>query len=150
MTVVTSFRVPIEQLRNDVRVLGQLLGEILVEQRGPQLLELVERIRSLAIACRESGQTVSAQLVDEIAVLPLDVMEDLVRSFTLFFYLVNAAEEIHRLRALRQRARASSSEPRMESVAAAIRSLRLREIPAEAVQEFLRRLKVNPVLTAHP
>jgi phosphoenolpyruvate carboxylase len=131
-------------------VLGQLLGEILVEQRGPHLLVLVERIRSLAIASREGGQPVNARLVDEIASLPLEVMEDLVRAFTLFFYLVNAAEENHRLRALRQRARSSAPEPLTESVAAAIRSLAGRGFSASAVQNLLRRLKVNPVLTAHP
>jgi phosphoenolpyruvate carboxylase len=147
---VTSFRVPIEQLRNDVRVLGQLLGEVLVEQRGPELLDLVERIRSLAIAARESGQPVGDRLVNEVATLPLDRMEDLVRSFTLFFYLVNAAEENHRLRSLRQRARASATEPRRESIAAAIRALAQRDVPAQVVQELLLRLKVNPVLTAHP
>ncbi len=147
---MTNFRVPIEQLRHDVRVLGQLLGDILVEQRGPQLLELVERIRSLAIACREAGQPVSTTLTSQIADLPIDVMEDLVRSFTLFFYLVNAAEEHHRLRSLRQRARATSPDPRPESIGAAVRLLSNRGVPANAVQEFLRGLKVNPVLTAHP
>jgi phosphoenolpyruvate carboxylase len=146
---VTSFRVPIEQLRNDVRVLGQLLGDVLVEQSGPELLELVERIRSLAITARESGEAVNARLVDEIAALPLDRMEDLVRAFTLFFYVVNAAEENHRLRSLRQRSR-GSGEPRSESIAAAIRTLAERQILAPAVQDLLRQLKVNPVLTAHP
>jgi phosphoenolpyruvate carboxylase len=146
---VTSFRVPIEQLRNDVRVLGQLLGEVLVEQRGPELLDLVERIRSLAIAAREAGQPVNARLVDEIAALPLDRMEDLVRAFTLFFYVVNAAEENHRLRSLRQRSRAGT-DPLSESIATAIRSLAERHVPAQSVQDLLRRLKVNPVLTAHP
>jgi phosphoenolpyruvate carboxylase len=127
-----------------------LLGEILVEQRGPHLLELVERVRSLAIAARESGQPVNNRLVDDISALPLDVMEDLVRAFTLFFYLVNAAEENHRLRALRQRARASSPEPLSESVAAAIKSLATHAVSANDVQLLLEQLKVNPVLTAHP
>src|SRR5258708_14048408 len=100
---MASYRVPIEQLRGDVRVLGQLLGDILVEQNGPDLLAIVERIRSQAIADRGRGQPVDSVLVDAVSTLPIDVMENLVRSFTLYFYLVNAAEENHRLRALRQR-----------------------------------------------
>ncbi len=143
-------RIPIEQLRDDVRVLGQYLGDILVEQRDARLLGLVERVRSRAIADRSRGTPVAADLVDEIAALPLDEMEDLVRSFTLYFYLVNAAEENHRLRSLRQRARAEPGGVRPESIAAAVRRLAGAGVTATEMQDFLDRLQITPVLTAHP
>jgi phosphoenolpyruvate carboxylase len=147
---VIPYRVPIEQLRDDVRLLGQLLGDVLVDQNGPGLLELVERVRAHAIANRERGEPVDSGLVEEIASLPLDVMEDLVRAFTLYFYLVNAAEENHRLRSLRQRALAPDGAPRSESIAAALRTLKEQGVGAAEVQRFLDRLKISPVLTAHP
>src|SRR5438046_2155322 len=96
-------RVPIERLRSDVRHLGQILGEVLVEQSGPELLALVEKVRSQAIADRDRGRPADSKLIEEISRLPLDSMAELVRAFTLYFYLVNAAEENHRLRALRER-----------------------------------------------
>ncbi len=148
--VTTTDRVPIERLRDDVRVLGQLLGEVLVEQGGASLLDLVERVRSRAIADRERGQPVDPVLVGEIAALPFDVMEDLVRSFTLYFYLVNAAEECHRLRALRQRALAEPGVPRSESIAAALRALAARGVPPTELQRFFDVARISPVLTAHP
>lgn len=129
---MVSYRVPIEQLRGDVRVLGQLLGDILVEQNGSDLLDLVERIRALAIADRGRGEPVDFVLVDAVSTLPIDVMENLVRAFTLYFYLVNAAEENHRLRALRQRQDFHPDLPRPESVAAAVSTLHRRGvIPAQ-------------------
>jgi phosphoenolpyruvate carboxylase len=147
---VPSYRVPIEQLRGDVRVLGQLLGEILVEQAGADLLAMVERIRGLAIADRGRGRPVDVVQIDAVASLPIDVMENLVRSFTLYFYLVNAAEENHRLRALRQRQEYRPDEPRPESIAVAIGLLRSRGLTAAEVQNFLSDLRISPVLTAHP
>lgn len=147
---MASYRVPIEQLRGDVRVLGQLLGDILVEQNGPDLLAIVERIRGLAIADRGRGQPVDSVLVDAVSTLPIDVMENLVRSFTLYFYLVNAAEENHRLRALRQRHEFHANEPLPESVDAAISSLQARGVKPPEIQKFLSALRISPVLTAHP
>ncbi|HLG51505.1 MAG TPA: phosphoenolpyruvate carboxylase [Chloroflexota bacterium] len=143
-------RVPIERLRDDVRFLGQLLGETLVEQVGTDLLDLVERVRSEAIAARDRGHPVDQSLVSLIENLPHEQMSRLVRAFTVFFYLVNAAEEQHRLRSLRERSLAEPGRPRPESIAAAMRTLREAGITADAVAAFLARLRINPVLTAHP
>ncbi|HVC34347.1 MAG TPA: phosphoenolpyruvate carboxylase [Chloroflexota bacterium] len=145
-----NYRVPIEQLRDDVRFLGQLLGDVLVEQVGPDLLDLVERVRADAIAARERGTPVDQQLVDEIETLPEEQMAPLVRSFTLFFYLVNAAEEHHRLRSLGQRTLANPGVSRPESVDEAIGTLRARGVTRAQVAAFLAELSIRPVLTAHP
>jgi phosphoenolpyruvate carboxylase len=143
-------RVPIERLRDDVRFLGQLLGETLVEQVGTDLLDLVERVRSEAIAARDRGHPVDQSLISLIENLPHEQMSRLVRAFTVFFYLVNAAEEQHRLRSLRERSLAEPGRPRPESIAAAMRTLREAGITADAIAAFLARLRINPVLTAHP
>lgn len=150
MSDVNRDRVPIEQLRDDVRFLGQQLGDVLVEQVGSDLLSLVERIRSEAIADRDRGSPVGQRLVETVSSLPDEQLAQVVRAFTLYFYLVNAAEEHHRLRSLRQRTLAHPGEPRPESIAAAIRALHTDGLGREQVAEFLSRLSIRPVLTAHP
>lgn len=147
---MTNYRIPIDRLRNDVRFLGQVLGETLVEQSGSELLALVERIREDAIAARDRGEPVNAAFVAEVAGLPYEQMVSVVRSFTLYFYLVNAAEENHRLRALRLRSEIPHGPPLAESIAAAIAQLRDRGIDPGRLQAYLDQLKIRPVLTAHP
>src|SRR6185437_1590747 len=128
------YRVPIEQLRDDVRFLGQLLGEVLVEHVGPDLLDLVERVRATAIADRDRGTPVAPDLVSEIASLSEAQLSEMVRAFTLYFYLVNAAEEHHRLRLLDQRALANPGVPRPESIDAAVRALRAEGIDRKRME----------------
>ena len=144
------YRVPIEQLRDDVRFLGQLLGEVLVEQVGPDLLALVERVRADAIADRDRGTPVAPDLVSEIASLTEEQLSEIVRAFTLYFYLVNGAEEHHRLRLLDQRVLANPGVPRPESIEAAVRALRAEGIDRARMDAFLGQASIRPVLTAHP
>ena len=92
-------RVPIEQLREDVHYLGSVLGEVLKEQHGQALLDLVEDIRLRAIWQRTTTATVSLQpLAESVAGLQQDEMFAVARAFSLYFYLINAAEEQHRMR----------------------------------------------------
>lgn len=143
-------RIPIEELRHDVRFLGQLLGEVLVEQGGPDLLALVERVRADAIAARGRGTPVDQTVVDDVARLSEEQLAQLVRAFTLYFYLVNAAEEHHRLRSLGQRSLANPGVSRPESIDAAIRTLQSAGVSREQLAAFLVELSICPVLTAHP
>ncbi|MBW3641326.1 MAG: hypothetical protein KY447_00265, partial [Actinobacteria bacterium] len=75
-------------LRRDIRFLGRLLGESLVRQEGPDLLELVERVRTLTKAARRSpSPTVSAELDRLLGDLPLPTAIQLVRAFSAYFHL---------------------------------------------------------------
>src|SRR5919205_900953 len=89
-------------LRANVRLLGGLLGDVLVEQHGEWLLELVERIRRLARAGRDGDRDAAAQLTAVVADLPLEQQALVLRAFALYFQLANIAEQHHRLRRLRQ------------------------------------------------
>ena len=87
-------RVPIEQLREDVHFLGRVLGRVLREQHGQSFLDLVEDIRLRAIWQRTTTATVSLQpLADAVDGLNHDEMFAVSRAFSLYFYLINAAEE---------------------------------------------------------
>jgi phosphoenolpyruvate carboxylase len=144
-------RVPIEHLREDVRLLGSLLGQVLQEQGGPQLLDLVERVRRLAISRRtEPSPEKEAELRRTLESLPLQDCGRVVRAFTLYFHLINLAEEHHRLRTLRDREVRGQPAPRPESVAAAVAALRQEGTSGARLASLLERLEVQPVFTAHP
>ena len=138
-----------ELLREQVRLLGQILGENISELSGAEALRLVEELRRAAISLRhgdlEGGRDAFAA---RIARLSLAELELLAGAFTGFFHLINAAEEQHRIRALRGRDRADA--PPAGSLPAALAELKSQGAGADDVQRLLERMLVMPVLTAHP
>ncbi len=124
-------------LRRDVRLLGDTLGAVLVEQEGPWLLELVERIRAEARDARRAG---TVARVDE----RLGAAEQalVLRAFGLYFQLANLAEQHHRLR--RRREDAHAGHPARESLEEAFRRLDGVEL------DRAHGTRVRLVLTAHP
>ena len=134
------------QLRANVRLLGDVLGQVIVEQEGEELLELEERIRRLARDARETGDR--AALEQTIGGLDLARQSAVLRAFSLFFQLANIAEQHHRLRRRRQYEH-EGRVPR-ESLAAAVTQLREAGIGDDELRAAAARLEVRPVLTAHP
>ena len=139
-------------MRRDVRLLGDILGEVISESEGHDLLADVERLRHAAIAARRGpGQHADEQADENIAELvaswPLDRADTVARAFTVYFHLANLAEEHQRIRTIRERD--TGGEPQRESLAAAVPLLRERLGPA-ALDGLLADLRVHPVLTAHP
>ncbi len=130
-----------EPMRADVRLLGDLLGEVLAESGGQGLLDDVERLRGAVIA-GEAGDTIAAL----VAGWPLERAELVARAFTVYFHLVNLAEEQQRVRTLRGQA---GEAPRRESLAAAVHQLHA-ELDERHLDDLVARLRVHPVLTAHP
>ena len=135
-------------LRGNVRLLGNLLGRVLVEQEGERLLELEERIRSLARAGRQGDAAASAELSETVHALPPGEQATMLRAFALYFQLANIAEQHHRIR----RRRASEREGRVqrESLAEALARLGDAGISEEELQAAAARVSVELVLTAHP
>jgi phosphoenolpyruvate carboxylase len=139
-----------DPLAREVKLLGALLGQVIIEQAGQELFELVERTRRRAIAIRR-GEDVQAEprLVEELAALDLEHAEGLVRAFGLYFQLVNLAEERHRTRALRQRRRSSRRGAIEDDIAGAVATLR-RTGHGGDLDALVEKLSIQPVLTAHP
>jgi len=125
-------------LRADIRRLGRMLGESLVRQEGPELLELVEEVRHRT----RDDPTAADDLLRGVGV---DTAILLVRAFSSYFHLANVTEMTHRGRVLR-RQRATSGGW-LEDTA---RMVRERGIPAEELAKTVRALAVRPVFTAHP
>jgi len=149
---VASARDP---LAREVRLLGALLGQVIAEQAGPELFELVERVRRRTIGLRR-GPVLAAEerdaerdhLTAELAALDLGEAAAVASAFSLYFQLVNLAEERQRVRTLRRRAR-SAKGALDESIDEAVGILR-RTHDSVGIQALVDRLAVLPVLTAHP
>ncbi len=131
-----------EPLRRDVRLLGSLLGQVLVEYGGRELLDDVEALRHAVIAARRD-ETGADDVAAIVSGWPLERAELVARAFTVYFHLTNLAEEHQRIRTLRERDTDHAS-PR-DSVAAAVA-----EIGEERIGGLLEDLELHPVLTAHP
>jgi phosphoenolpyruvate carboxylase len=136
-----------------VRWLGRLLGEVLIELEGEELFQLEERIRKLAISRRrgpreERGHAEWA-LFQALGGLSTAQAEPVIRAFSLYFRLVNIAEQHHRIR--RARAHAThASDPQRGSLAAVLLSMKAAGVPAARAREAIASLEVTLTLTAHP
>ena len=140
-----------DPLAVEVRLLGALLGQVISEQEGPQLFELVERIRRRTIALRREDDPLErARLDEELRALDLDDAESVIGAFAMYFNLVNLAEARSRVRTLRRRERAARGGILDDSVADAVADLRRLGRSAHELDALVGRLSIVPVLTAHP
>jgi phosphoenolpyruvate carboxylase len=135
-------------LREDVRRLGALVGQMLAEQGGQAFFERVEHVRTAAIHRRRSGAAVDA-LAETLTGLEADDAEALARAFATYFQAVNTAERVHRIRRRRDYQReGGAAQP--ESLAAVLAQLKKDGVTRDELAHLLGRLDVEPVFTAHP
>src|SRR5438094_11035 len=133
-------------LREDRRLLGRLLGEVIRAQAGEQALNRIERIRQAAVAFRREN-TSQAELDRLLNALDLDQTMDVVRAFSFFSHLLNIAEDEQQHR--RRRAHAQAGSPRRPgSLSHALDEVR--HVGFDKLMEWFARAQVSPVLTAHP
>ena len=144
-----------EPMRRDVRLLGDILGEVIRDSAGPELLADVERLRHAVIDARrgwreddpDRGDPTPDAIAGLVASWTLDRAEQVARAFTVYFHLANLAEEHQRIRILRERD--TGHEPVRESLAAAVAEVSHEAGPGH-LAELLESLRVHLVLTAHP
>ena len=135
-------------LRDDVRNLGAMVGDMLAEQVSPNFLARVEAVRRTAIARREQGEPVEA-LASQLGEVSLEDAEALVRAFAAYFGATNLAERVHRIRRRRDYQRLGQA-PQPGGLEAALRGLRDDGVTLEELQQQLASMCVEPVFTAHP
>ena len=131
------------QLRDDVRTLGALVGDVLREQCGEQFFQLVERARRAAISLADD------ELGAMLRGLPAREAETLIRAFATYFSVVNLAERVHRIRRRRDYLR-SGGDPQEGSLADAARRLAAAGVTSQQITDLVDRLQIEPVFTAHP
>jgi len=136
-------------LRDDVHDLGALVGEILGEQGGSLLFDLVEGDRVAAIERREGAPNGAAAFRARVENRDPAAARDLVRAFSTWFHVVNLAEQLHRVR--RRRAYAGDSEhPQPGGIEDALHQLKAHGLKLDDTLELFRGTRIEPVFTAHP
>ena len=133
-----------------IHLLGEALGDVLRAQESVALFETEEHIRALAKARRAGEMDAAVRLPLAVADLPVDAARATASAFAVYFDLINLAEEVHRIQALRARERAQYPAPIGESIGEAIARLQARGVTSERMAELLRELRIELVLTAHP
>ncbi|MFL9877247.1 phosphoenolpyruvate carboxylase [Herbaspirillum rhizosphaerae] len=137
-------------LKEDIRLLGRLLGEVLRDQEGDAVFEVVETIRQTAVRFRrESDAKAGAELDKLLKKLTRDQTNSVVRAFSYFSHLANIAEDQHHNRRRRAHLLAGSA-PQPSSVAYALSRLDNAGVSGNTVRNFLSESLISPVLTAHP
>ena len=143
-----------QRLSANIHLLGDVLGQTIIEQEGEAVFELEERIRALSKAWRAgdpaAGEAIKAQMPALVDDLPRALA--VLKAFTTYFQLVNLAEDEQRIEILRDRAREAQTTgvPMRETLAESVAKLRDEGLAAEDVQRILDDLYIVPVLTAHP
>ena len=149
MTIAAPPANPDDALRRDIRLLGGILGRVIVEQEGQALLDEEERIRIVSRAARRSHDAeLREELQQTIRALPLERQALVLRAFGIYFQLANLAEQHHRMRRRRQYA-FEERTPR-ESLPEAFERLDAAGVGDEELRGAADRLSLQLVLTAHP
>ncbi|MDP3514850.1 MAG: phosphoenolpyruvate carboxylase [Sulfuritalea sp.] len=139
-----------QPLRDDVRLLGRLLGDTVREQEGLEVFERVEQIRRLALRFhRDDDPAARTEMEAVLRDLPREGSNMVVRAFSYFSHLANIAEDQHHIRRARAHARAGAA-PREGSLALALARALAVGIDAARLRDFFAGAQVRPVLTAHP
>ena len=138
-----------QSLIDDIRLLGRLLGEVILEQEGQQTYALVEQVRTLSVAFRrDADHGADRSLKNLLKGLSAAETVRVIRAFTYFSHLANLAEDRHQIR---RRTEAERSGEALEgSLDVALTRIRKAGIGVEQVVETLAASYVSPVLTAHP
>ena len=139
-------------LHEDVRWLAASLGKVILRLEGQSAFDSVESLRRACRARRhaEPDAPTLGELLEQVSALPLERAATVARAFTLFFLLINTAEQVHRVRRARAYRSAESDEPQPGGARWAMRALRSEGHDAAAVERAMLSLDVRPVLTAHP
>ena len=140
---------PHEALRDDVRMLGEMLGETLRGRGGPELFGLVERVRALSKRGRAGRTPDFDTLAELLRSLPVGTAVSVARAFSHFLTFANIAEQHHRVRRRREYQR-PGAPPQPGSLREVLPRLLQSGVDAGVLHETIRNLRIELVLTAHP
>ena len=141
---------PHQPLRDDVSMLGELLGDTLRLREGVAVFETVERVRQMAKAARQEDAHEIGGLEAPLRAMPLKLAVPVARAFAHFLTLANIAEQHHRVRRRREYLRAPGAQPQRGSFAETFARLLRNGHTAEALHRAVASLHIEIVLTAHP
>jgi len=141
---------PHKPLRDDVRLLGELLGETVKRFAGEDVFATVERVRALAKSGRSGNDRAFSELADVLAGMSFDEALPIARAFAQFLHLANIAEQHHRVRRRRAYQRDPAARPQRGSCEDSFPRLLASGISAGRLHDAVCALQIELVLTAHP
>ena len=138
-----------QALRDDVRTLGALVGELLKDQGGDELFDVVENARLRSIRRREGNEIPGEGLAELIMDLDLPLAMQVIRAFSTYFQMVNTAEKVHRIR--RRRAyQQEVGQYQPGGLEETMVKLKAAGLDLPALKKLLDQICIEPVFTAHP
>jgi phosphoenolpyruvate carboxylase len=152
MGITYSTEVPEKDLplRDDIRLLGRILGDTVREQQGQTIFDIVEQVRQTSIRFRRTeDNSALRELEASLNCLSHGQAVDIIRAYSFFSHLANIAEDRHHIRRTRAHALAAST-PRQGSMAYALARAMKAGTSAGRLEAFFTTAHVVPVLTAHP
>jgi len=138
-----------QALRDDVRRLGTFVGELLKDQGGDELFDLVENARLRSIRRREGHEVAGEDLAELVRDLELPLAMQVIRAFSTYFQMVNTAEKVHRIRRRREYLQ-EIGQFQPGGLEETMVKLKAAGLDLPALQNLLDRICIEPVFTAHP
>jgi phosphoenolpyruvate carboxylase len=135
---------------DDIRLLGRVLGDVLREQAGDTVFDLVERVRRTAVTARRDGRSPLDELAADLADASVADALHLIRAFGWLSLLANTAEDVDIERRQRRHRDNPRRRPREGTLANTFDRLAAAGVPTERILAELSGLRVSPVITAHP
>ena len=140
-----------KELRSRVKLLGQLLGNVLIKHEDPQVFKSVEKLRKGFIQLRKQENPAKRQqLIAHIDSLPAKIIGQVIRAYSIYFSLVNIAEEDFQHRQRRRKIRKQGYADWKGSFYQTLSDFKQQGIEEEDLQLLLNQLSYQPVFTAHP
>ncbi|MEW5799558.1 MAG: phosphoenolpyruvate carboxylase [Bacteroidota bacterium] len=138
-------------LRTNIRLLGNILGDVIKEQEGKSFFALEEFIRFSTKEYRSTRRTnVKNRLTKKISLLDPASMRKLIRAFSTYFQLVNIAEQHHRIQRMREQKKRGSAGYPQGSLRKTLQFAKQKKVTADEIARFFSRVHISPVFTAHP
>ena len=138
-----------QALRDDVRTLGTMVGDLIKEQGGDELFDFVENARRRSIRRREENEKPGEELAKLVENLDPDLALQVIRGFSTYFQMVNTAEKVHRIRRRREYLR-EVGHYQPGGFEDTLVKLKASGMTIDELQELINRLSIEPVFTAHP
>ena len=138
-----------QSLRDDVRTLGTMVGDLIREQGGEPLFDFVEKARLRSIRRREYNERPGEELAELVHDLDPEFALSVIRSFSTYFQMVNTAEKVHRIRRRREYLR-DVGQHQPGGLEDSLMRLKATGTDPEALQALIDTLRIEPVFTAHP
>jgi phosphoenolpyruvate carboxylase len=138
-----------QALRDDVRMLGAMVGDLIREQSGDALYEFVENARLRAIRRREGNEKPGEELAELVGNLEPTEALQVIRSFSTYFQMVNTAEKVHRIRRRREYLR-DVVHYQPGGLEDTLIKLKASGLDSAGLKDLLNNLSIEPIFTAHP